>query len=94
MKRLIITIFTISNFILTGFLPYTNALAQEELILPPAGQILPLSSEFNPVIIKGLKINKEDPFRFDFIINQGQEKLSETQFKEESLKLVKYFWFL
>ena len=79
------------NFILSGLLPYANAFAQEELILPAAGQILPLSPEFNSVIIKGLKINKEDPFKFDFIVNQGQEKLPEAQFKEESLKLVKYF---
>ena len=91
MVKKIISAFTIINFLIIGIYPYENVFAQENLYLPPVGQILPLSPEFNPLLIKGIKIHKDDPFKFDFIVNKGQENLTEKQFNAASLKLVKYF---
>jgi hypothetical protein len=91
MIKKFISILTILNFLFLGLPPHEYVFAQEQLLLPPEGQILPLSQAFTPLMIKGIKIHKDNPFEFDFIINQGQEDLPENKFKEESLKLVKYF---
>ena len=59
-----------------------NTFAQE-LVLPIPGTRVPLSSTFNPPILKGIKVHPDNPFRFDFIVDQGD--------KEECTKLIKYF---
>jgi len=86
-----ISLIIILTFTTLGIMPYGNVFAQEELVLPAPGQMVSLTPSFNPLMIKGLKIHQDNPFEFDFVINQGQETLSDYQFKEESLKLVKYF---
>src|ERR1700733_10553286 len=63
-----------------------HAFAQESLILPPVGQMLNLSPQFTPMMIKGIRTHQDNPFEFDFIINQGQQNLPEDQFQKESLK--------
>jgi len=85
------SIFVIVAFLALNLMQYTDVFAQETMLLPPVGQMLPLSPAFTPAMIKGIKLHRDNPFEFDFIINQGQENLSESQFKQDSLKLVKYF---
>jgi len=46
---------------------------------------------FQPPMLLGLKIHPENPLLFDFIVDQGQTKLSEDELKSETEKLVKYF---
>ena len=82
---------TLVTFVISTLVGPINAFAQESLILPPVGQMLNLSQPFTPMMIKGIKIHKDNPFEFDFIVNPGQENLPEDQFQKESLKLVKYF---
>ena len=66
-----------------------------------------LSPEFDPPILKGLKVHPGNPFRFDFILDQGDgvggqpgdmkmkapqgNHLSPNELKTESTKLIKYF---
>ena len=51
-----------------------------------------LSPEFNPLIIKGLKVHPDNPFRFDFILDEGDSRQSQQgQLKIEATKLIKYF---
>ncbi len=81
----------ISSFIVLTFLT--------SLIVAPAGaQVLPIinapqsaTNVFAPPILLGLKIHPENPLLFDFIVDQGQSKLSTDELKEETTKLVKYF---
>ncbi len=79
----------VSSLILTAFVT--------SLIVSPAGaQVLPLAAPssvagFQPLILVGLKIHPENPFLFDFIVDQGQNKLSSDELKSETEKLVKYF---
>ena len=42
--------------------------------LPSPGVMVHLSPEFNPPILKGIKVHPDNPFRFDFILDQGDEK--------------------
>ncbi len=58
------------------------------------GTMISLSPPFEPVLIKGLKVHPENPFLFDFIIDAGQValKANDPYLKEESNKLIKYFF--
>lgn len=70
-----------------------------ELSLPIPGAIVSLSPKFNPPILTGIKVSVDNPFQFDFILNQGSSLLNtgksslvdQDLLKEESTKLIKYF---
>ena len=54
------------------FLPSASA---QELILPVPGTRVALSPSFNPPVLKGIKIHPDNPFRFDFILDKGDQKV-------------------
>ena len=41
------------------------------LRLPAPGVMVHLSPEFNPPMLKGIKVHADNPFRFDFILDKG-----------------------
>lgn len=80
-----------------GVLPLAQA---QEFVLPAPGVMVPLSHEFYPPILKGIKIHPENPFKFDFVLDLGDNRLSpsggdsslaNSQLKDESKRLIKYF---
>ncbi|MEI7999219.1 MAG: UTP--glucose-1-phosphate uridylyltransferase, partial [Candidatus Omnitrophota bacterium] len=73
-----------------GLIPIVRA---DEFHLPAPGVIVRLSPPLDPPILKGIKVHPDNPFRFDFILDQGDQKVgtSTTFIKEESTKLIKYF---
>lgn len=79
-------------FLWYSIFPYA-ALADDNRLsfLPPVGEMVKLSSQYTPTVIKGITLFKEDPFRFDFIIDAGEENLNDNAFQEEANKLIKYF---
>jgi hypothetical protein len=60
-------------------------------LMPQPGTQVTLSGAFTPAILKGMVINPNDPFQFDFIIDRGDESLSNDQKQVEYKKLAKYF---
>ena len=64
-------------FLVNTFGPLPSAQAQlaspagGEFLLPAPGVMVHLSPEFNPPILKGIKVHPDNPFRFDFILDQG-----------------------
>jgi hypothetical protein len=61
----------------------------EEIFLPAPGSMVHLSPSFSPPILKGIKVYPDNPFLFDFILDNGQNApVNDT---EEAGKLVKYF---
>ena len=89
MKK-IISIYILICFLVTGSIGVYPVSAQE-FVLPAPGVMVHLSPSFNPPILKGIKIHTDDPFRFDFIMDKGDSRVSNEQLKAESNKLVKYF---
>ncbi len=78
--------------VLTGsfcHLPLANA--QSLPWIPTPGVRISLSVPYIPAHLNGLTIHPDDPFRFDFLIHQGDEVLNNDQKEEEYQKLVKYF---
>ncbi len=68
-------------------LPQLHA-AEGFLSLPAPGTMVHLSPSFNPPLLKGIKVHLDDPFKFDFIINNTVE----TRFiASDTTKLIKYF---
>jgi ribosomal protein L21E len=70
----------------------------QDLALPAPGVMVRLSPVFNPPILKGIKVHPDNPFRFDFIMDigddislQGASFATKQSLKELSTKLVKYF---
>jgi len=92
-------------FLLSCIGPFPLAQAQaDEFRLPAPGVRVALSPEFNPPILKGLKVHPDNPFRFDFILDQGDSlpkhmsspnvligDPQQEQLKQESTRLIKYF---
>ena len=56
-------------FTVTG-LNFPIASAQD-FHLPAPGVMVPLSPPLDPPILKGIKVYTDNPFRFDFILDQG-----------------------
>jgi len=54
-----------------GPIPLVQA---DEFHLPAPGVRVSLSPEFNPPILKGIKVHPDNPFRFDFILDQGDQR--------------------
>jgi len=63
-----------------------------ELNLPVPGARVLLSQTFSPVMIQGVNVHADNPFRFDFIIDEGDTSLSDQDLRFETEKLVKYFF--
>src|ERR1700745_1432429 len=85
-----LSIFLIIAFLVSSLMP-VPARAQSLLGLPEPGTLVSLSPAYEPVMIKGLTVHKDNPFLFDFIVDVGQDKISGEPLKKEGEKLIKYF---
>ncbi len=79
----------LTAFITTGAVPpsYAQLTAQ----MPEPSAMLGLSAPYQPIMIKGLSVDRDNPFMFDFIMEQGQEPLAADALKKEGEKLIRYF---
>jgi len=85
-----LNLFVAVNFAFSLILP-GPLYAQTIMSLPALGTMVPLSPVFVPVMLRGIKVFANEPFRFDFLVDTGNTGLQGEQLKEESTKLVKYF---
>ncbi|MFT5170147.1 MAG: hypothetical protein ACI8Q2_000765, partial [Candidatus Omnitrophota bacterium] len=81
----VVLTFVISSLAVT---PYAHS---QSVVTPTLQPILTLTQPFNPVVLKGIKVDPANPFKFDFVIDQGDFIASSEYFKNESEKLIKYF---
>jgi hypothetical protein len=67
----------------------------QPLGLPPAGAMVEPGTAFVPVIFKGLTVNPQDPFFFDFIVDTGNTGFKpgqdDSSIRAEADKLSRYF---
>jgi len=85
-----ISIFILVCFFVTGQIG-TYSLYAQEVYLPTPGAMVHLSPEFNPPILKGIKVHPDNPFRFDFILDKGDSHEGSGQLKDDSSRFIKYF---
>src|SRR5208282_4481977 len=93
--RSVLALGLIFTFMVNTFGPVPSVQAQE-FSLPMPGVRIPLSPEYDPPILKGIKVHPDNPFRFDFILDQGDEALGRSviarsevtkQSQQEQLKI-------
>ena len=63
----------------------------QDFQLPAPGEMVPLSPQYDLPVLKGIKVHRDNPFRFDFILDKGDSAIGNDALKEESNKLIKYF---
>ncbi len=85
------TLFLISSFFFTGILNPYSSYAQSVSGLPSPGSYVSLSSGFQPTIIRGITLDPQNPFQYEFLIDQGEGSLNEEALKKEAERLIKYF---
>ena len=88
--------FVLLSFIVSTLGPFPLAQANE-FRLPAPGEMVDLSSKFDLPVLKGIKLDPQNPFKFNFFVDRGDSGLSvETPLmasllQKESEKLIKYF---
>ena len=88
-----IVLFTTFSFVLNISCLNQAAEAQTSLglFLPTPGTMITLSPSIDPILLKGVTINPENPFQFDFIVDIGDSDLEGDSLKIASEKLIRYF---
>ncbi|MBI4309726.1 MAG: hypothetical protein HY591_05295, partial [Candidatus Omnitrophica bacterium] len=56
----------------------------ESIVLPTPGKIVAPSPQYDPVVLKGIRVDLKDPFRFEFYIDAGQSKADKDDLKLEA----------
>lgn len=59
--------------------------------LPQPGTMVHLSNHHEPPLIRGMRVFADNPLRFDFIIDVGQNGLAGDELTQETRRLIKYF---
>ena len=66
--------------------------ARTLLNLPVPGTMVHSSESFDPLMIKGITVNHENPLQFGFVVDKGSATFeSDTEYLDETRRLVKYF---
>lgn len=65
--------------------------AQDTLNLPEPGTMISSSPTYTPVLMKGVTLDLNNPFSFDFIVHPGDSGLQGEKLKDQTNRLIKYF---
>jgi len=71
--------------------PLPDTFAQSAIDLPAPGTMVDFSPKFNQVTLKGIIFHPLNPFKFDFILDEGDIPLNEEESKVQSQKIAAYF---
>ncbi len=91
--RRVSSLLTLICFMVVGVMGPCPVYAQEALLLPAPGQMVALSPSFSPVVLKGIKLDPKNPFRFHFFVDTGDTNVGArpVPLRQESERLIKYF---
>ncbi|MBF0330393.1 MAG: hypothetical protein HQL17_00520 [Candidatus Omnitrophica bacterium] len=78
-------------FVVSVCFIFTQVIAPNAVMAQVSVPVTGVAAAFTPVLIKGMTIHPEDPFRFDFIVNAGDARMGGDALKGEFTKLIKYF---
>ena len=70
-----VALFVTGAFFSTSIIRPPYAQAQMPAGLPKAGEMVPLSSPFASAIMKGLSLHPDNPLKFDFVIDSGEDNV-------------------
>lgn len=78
-------------FLFTSLVPAQAQMLESGPVLPLGGAAYGSPLQVMPPAMRGLTINPDNPFEFNFIIHPGDAPLADDEFQQESMQLVKYF---
>jgi radical SAM superfamily enzyme YgiQ (UPF0313 family) len=78
---------TLAAFMLSSVAP----VYAQSIVLPAPGARVSVSQAFSPLMLKGIRVNGDDPFRMDFILDTGDGPSDPDQLKAGASRLIKYF---
>lgn len=89
----LLSLFIVLTFSLNLIIPpsYAQVVSTTLMNLPTPGTMIATTPAFAPAAMRGLMIYPDNPLKFDFVIDRGDTKMTEDEFKAESTKLVRYF---
>jgi hypothetical protein len=73
------------------FLPLQSGFGQTLMTMPEPGRMVSSAGKFIPATMAGLELSPKEPFKFNFLINPGEEKLSDAAGRAEYMRIIKYF---
>ncbi|MCP4652057.1 MAG: hypothetical protein GY858_01555 [Candidatus Omnitrophica bacterium] len=90
-----VVFFLITAFILSGLAGYisrsSTTYASALPYMPAPTKLINTSAYFEPLTVKGIKLYAQDPFKFDFTIDEGNTDYTDQDLEKESKRLIKYF---
>ncbi len=60
-------------------------------LMPQPGTMVTVTPAFTPAYLWGMTIHPNEPFKFDFLVQKGDENLGSSEKQAEYTKLIKYF---
>lgn len=60
-------------------------------VLPKPAELVELTEPHSPLVLRGIKIDPQDPFKLNFLIDEGDTHLNEEAIKQETQKHINYF---
>ncbi|MCR4337883.1 MAG: hypothetical protein NUV91_08790, partial [Candidatus Omnitrophica bacterium] len=88
----IISFGILGAFIFNLLAPLEPLYAQTTFLnLPQLGTRVLLSETFQPVLLKGLKVDLANPFQMDFIVDRGEEQPNDRQLNKDAARFIRYF---
>lgn len=83
---------TLLTFCFLAQLPVPVALSAGTVLdLPKPGALVSLSASYQPPLLRGLVVHPENPMRFDFIMDNGQERLDPKEQQQTAQRVINYF---
>jgi len=86
--RLVVCAISLSLVFSPGF-GFTQS--PDPINLPTPGTFFTVTPSYNPPIVEGITIFPDNPLRFDFIIDVGDDDLQGEALRKETEKLISYF---
>ncbi len=59
--------------------------------MPKPTDLVKPTTPHNPLVLRGIKIDPQDPFKLNFLIDEGDTSLDEAEIKQEVQKHINYF---
>ncbi|MCP4653648.1 MAG: hypothetical protein GY858_09770 [Candidatus Omnitrophica bacterium] len=89
-SALIVAAFLIST--VTAYLTKTSTTYASVVdYMPLPTELINTTPHYNPATIHGVRFYADNPFKIDFIIDEGNSRFSNADLKSETSRLIKYF---
>jgi len=77
--------------VFSGDLAWSYGLGLSAADLPRSDTLLSPTDKFVPLTLRGIRVDKRDPFKFSFIVDEADTDLTSSDLEKQSTMLLRYF---